>query len=155
VLSESQEIRAMILEQTDAENFSAWYDDEQKILHVVYKGVLTPDTTTQFYRWLGELIQRRPADVVRARGSIYDFRQVTGFDSRNLTSAQRQSQQLNTKADMSSHPVALLVDTRLQEQILHVELKISPQQDRKRIVHSEDEAYAFIASFHPVDEKAE
>jgi hypothetical protein len=74
------------------------------------------------------------------------------LDSRNLTSAQRQSQQFNTKADVSNHPVALLVDTFMQEQILQVELKISPQQDRKRIVRSEDEAYAFIASFHPVNE---
>ncbi len=145
----------MLLEHTDSENFSAWYDDEQQILHVVYKGVLTADTTAHFYRWLGEIIQRRPAEVVNAKGSIYDFRQVTGFDSRNLTSAQRQSQQFNTKADMSNHPVALLVDTYLQEQILRVELKISPQQDRKRLVHTEAEAYAFIASFHPVDDKTE
>jgi len=145
----------MILEHIDTENFSAWYDDQQQILHVVYNGVLTPDTTAQFYRWLSAVIQRRPQDVVRAKGSIYDFRGVTGFDSRNLTSAQRQSQQFNTKADVSNHPVALLVDTLMQEQILRVELKISPQQDRKRIVHSEDEAYAFIASFHPAGEQAE
>jgi hypothetical protein len=143
----------VIIEQIEADNFTAWYNDEQEILHVVYKGVLTSDTTVQVYRWLGEVIQRRPQDVMRAKGSIYDFRGVTGFDSHNLTSAQRQSQQLNTKADMSGHPVALLVDTLLQEQILRVELKISPQQDRKRLVHSEEEAYAFIASFHPASEK--
>jgi hypothetical protein len=142
----------MIVEHIETENFDAWYDDAQQILHVVYKGVLTPDTTAQFYRWLGGVIQRRPQDVVRAKGSIYDFRGVTGFDSRNLTSAQRQSQQFNTKADVSNHPVALLVDTFMQEQILQVELKISPQQDRKRLVRSEDEAYVFIASFHPVNE---
>jgi hypothetical protein len=145
----------VILERIDTDHFSAWYDDEQQILHVVYQGVLTADTTAQFYRWLGEVIQRCPQDVVRAKGSIYDFRGVTGFDSRNLTSAQRQSQQLNNKADMSGHPVALLVDSYLQEQILRVELKISPQQDRKRIVHSEEEAYAFIASFHPVEKASE
>ncbi|MEO8609832.1 MAG: hypothetical protein ABI690_18210 [Chloroflexota bacterium] len=141
----------MMLEPIDTENFSGWYDDEIQVLRVAYKGVLSPDVTAQMYRWLGEVIQRRPADVVRAKGSIYDFRQVTGFDSRNLTSAQRQSQQFNTKVDMTNHPVALLVDTFLQEQILRVELKISPQQDRKRMVHSEAEALAFIASFHPVE----
>lgn len=144
----------MILERIDSKEFSGWYDDETSILHVVYKGVLTPDVTTQMYRWLGDLIQRRPADVVQAKGSIYDFRQVTGFDSRNLTSAQRQSQQFNNKIDMTNHPVALLVDTLMQEQILRVELKISPQQDRKRVVHSEAEALDFIASFHPTEEEA-
>src|SRR5262245_38336564 len=113
----------MIVEHIDTEQFSGWYDDETLILNVVYKGVLSPDVTAQMYRWLGEVIQRRPADVVRARGTIYDFRQVTGFDSRNLTSAQRQSQQFNNNNDVSNHPVALLVDTFLQEQILRVELK--------------------------------
>jgi len=144
----------VIVERIDTEQFSAWYDDETLVLYVVYKGVLSPDVTAQMYRWLGEVIQRRPADVVRAKGSIYDFRQVTGFDSRNLTSAQRQSQQFNNKVDVTNHPVALLVDTFLQEQILRVELKISPQQDRKRMVHSEAEALAFIASFHPTEEEA-
>jgi hypothetical protein len=144
----------VIIERTDTDQFSAWYDDESLILYVVYKGVLTPDVTSQMYRWLGDVIQRRPADVVRARGSIYDFRQVTGFDSRNLTSAQRQSQQFNNKVDVTNHPVALLVDTLFQEQILRVELKISPQQDRKRLVRSEAEALDFILNFHPTEEEA-
>jgi hypothetical protein len=150
----AKEGAVVILESIDTEQFSGWYDDETQILHIVYKGVLSPDVTSQMYRWLGEVIQRRPADVVRARGSIYDFRQVTGFDSRNLTSAQRQSQQFNNKVDVTNHPVALLVDTLFQEQILRVELKISPQQDRKRMVHSEAEALDFIANFHPTEEEA-
>ncbi len=142
----------MIIAQIDSDQFSAWYDDQGQILHVVYKGVLTADVTTQVYRWLGEVIQQHPAEAVRARGSIYDFRQVKGFDSRNLTSAQRQSQQFNAKLDLGNHPVALLVSTPLQEHILQVELKISPQQDRKRLVRSEEEALAFISNFHPVNE---
>jgi hypothetical protein len=143
----------MIIEKIEAEQFTAWYDDDVNILYVVYKGILTSDVTAQVYRWLGESIQRRPQEVVRAKGSIYDFRQVTGFDSRNLTSAQRQSQQLNAKVDISNHPVALLVSTPLQEQIIQVELNISPQQDRKRIVRTEEDAYNFIVSFHGANEK--
>jgi hypothetical protein len=142
----------MLIAQFESDPFSAWYDEQTQILHVVYKGVLTPDVTAQVYKWLGEVIQQHPQEATRARGSIYDFRQVTGFDSRNLTSAQRQSQQFNAKVDLGNHPVALLVDTLMQEQILRVELKISPGQDRKRIVHSEGEALAFIASFHPANE---
>jgi hypothetical protein len=141
----------MIIAQIESEQFSGWYDDQEQILQVVYKGVLTADVTIQVYRWLGEVIQKNPAEVSRARGSIFDFRKVTGFDSRNLTSAQRQSQQLNARTDVGNHPVALLVDTLLQEQILRVELKISPQQDRKRLVRTEAEALAFINNFHPVD----
>ena len=145
----------MIIERMEAEQFTAWYDDDVNILYVVYKGVLTADVTAQVYRWLGDAIRRNPAEVSRARGSIYDFRQVTGFDSRNLTSAQRQSQQLNNQVDMSNHPVALLVQTPAQETIIHVELKISPQQDRKRLVRTEEEAYNFIVNFNPVEKKTE
>ncbi len=137
----------MIIEHIETDPFTAWYDTEEGILHVNYRGVLTPEATVQFYRWLGGIIQRNPQEVGRAKGSIYDFRGVTGFDKSNLTSAQRQSKQLNMQVDMSGHPVALLVETALQERILIVELSISPQQDRKRIVRTEAEALAFIDSF--------
>jgi hypothetical protein len=137
------------IETLETEQVRGWYDEEQRILFVVYRGLLSPDVTAQVYRWLGNMIQTNPVEAAKAVGSIYDFRQVTGFDSRNLTSAQRQSQQLNTKADLSSHPVALIVQSMMQEQMLKVELKISPQQTRKRIVRSDAEALAFINSFRP------
>jgi hypothetical protein len=144
----------MIIERFDTDNFSAYYDTDPRILFVTYRGVLTPQVTVQFYQWLGKTIQNRPELVAEAFGSIFDFRQVTEFDNRNLTSAQRQSQQVNTQIDLSHHPVAMIAGSMLQEQILRLELKISPQQTRKRIVRSEEEALAFINSFQSLDEKS-
>jgi hypothetical protein len=143
----------MILEQTSTPSFDASYDNETGLLRVLYKGTLTPDVTVQFYRWLGEVISKHPGELHKVRGSIYDFRQLTGFSSSNLTSAQRQSQQLNSKADMSHIPVALIAKDRMQAELLRVELKISPQQERKALVWSEDEALAFISRFNPVTER--
>jgi hypothetical protein len=143
----------MIIEQFDTEHFSAHYDTDQRILFVTYRGVLTPQVTIQFYQWLGKMIQNRPELVAEALGSIFDFRQVTEFDHRNLTSAQRQSQQVNTQVDLSHHPVAMIVGSMLQEQILRLELKISPQQTRKRIVRSEEAALTFINRFQSVEKK--
>lgn len=143
----------MIIEQVETEHFSAHYETDSQILYVTYRGILTPQVTMQFYQWLGKIIQSHPDKVATARGSIYDFRQVKGFDNRNLTSAQRQSQQFNTQVDLSHHPVAMIVDSMLQEQILRLELKISPQQSRKRIVHSEAEAIEFLNQFQSPEEK--
>jgi hypothetical protein len=137
-------------ERLETDKASGYYDDEQGILFVTYRDVISPDTTAQVYAWIGRLLATEPDAVMRARGSIYDFSEVMGIDSRNLTSAQRQSQQLNTKVDMSSHPVALVVTDPLQEQLLRVTMKISPQQERKRIVRTMEEAHAFINSFYPV-----
>jgi hypothetical protein len=145
----------MIIEQVETEHFSAHYDTEQRILFVTYRGVLTPQVTGQFYQWLVKTIQNRPELVGEALGSIFDFRQVTEFDNRNLTSAQRQSQQVNAQVDLSHHRVAMIAASMLQEQILRLELKISPQQTRKRIFRSEEEAFAFINQVQSPEEKPE
>jgi hypothetical protein len=142
----------MIIEEISTDSFDASYDDETRLLRVHYKGMLTPDVTVQFYRWLGEVITRRAQELMQVRGSIYDFRDLKGFASTNLTSAQRQSQQLNSKADMSHIPVALIAKDRMQAELLRVELKISPQQERKALVWSEEEALEFIARFNPVNQ---
>ncbi|MCU0499394.1 MAG: hypothetical protein MUF87_18745 [Anaerolineae bacterium] len=136
----------------ETDRLSCSYNETERILYVTYRGILSPDVTQSFYQWLHGVIRNNPLEVSRARGSIYDFRQVTSFDNRNLTAAQRQSEQLNMRVDVSSHPVALLIETKAQEHILQVELKISPQQGRKRIVRTEQEARDFIASFASPEE---
>ena len=143
----------MIIEPIETEHFSAHYDSDQRILFVTYRGILTPQVTAQFYQWLGKMIQSHPHLVGEALGSIFDFRQVTKFDNRNLTSAQRQSQQVNAQVDLSHHRVAMIAANMLQEQILRLELKISPQQTRKRIFRSEEEAFAFINQSQSVKEE--
>jgi hypothetical protein len=137
----------------ETEQVTGYYEADQHILFVTYRGVLTPDVTAQVYRWLGELIQNGPDPLDRVRGSIYDFRQVTTFDNRNLTSAQRQSQHLNHKVDVSNIPVALIAGSLYQEEILRVTMKITAQpahDERRRIVKSDAEALAFIDQFNKV-----
>lgn len=131
----------------ESEQVEARYDPETKLLFVAYRGVLTPAVSAQFYRWLGQLLEHSPEEASQARGSIYDFRQVTRIENSNLTSAQRQSQQMNKKADLSHHPVALIAANLYQRELLRLTMQISPQQDRKRIVSSE-EALEFIEHFH-------
>lgn len=131
----------------DSEQITARYDAQTRILHVTYRGVLTPAVSAQFYNWLTEQARTHPEVVSTALGSIYDFRQVTRFESTNISSAQRQSQQVNREFDFSHHPVALIADTLYMQQLLAVTMKITPQMERKRIVSSPEEAVEFISSF--------
>jgi hypothetical protein len=133
----------------ETENVGASYDAEKGLLFVTYRGVMTPDVTVAFYRWLGELLKTAsPEDLMKARGSIYDFRQVKQFAASNISTAQRQSQQVNHAADMSHIPVALITETSLQTEWVRVTMKIMPDQDRKRVVKSMEDAIGFIDNFH-------
>jgi len=49
---------------------------------------------------------------------------------------------------MNHVAVALIVSTLLQENMVRVAMKITPQEHRKRIVKSEEAARAFIDEWH-------
>jgi hypothetical protein len=130
------------------EHFTAYYNDSDQVFYVQYHGTVTPAVSARFYQWLIGLLPSYPQEVAQARGSIYDFRDVVDVASTNLSSAQRQSQQINQQADLQNHPVAVIARDRVQQGLLSVTMKISPQSDRKRVVQTEDEALAFIDDFH-------
>ena len=136
----------MMITPLKTEAVTARYDDDLRLVIVTYRHVLSPDVTASVYRWLGELIARIP--VENARGSIYDFRSVTDFQLGNLSTAQTRSRNLNINVDLSKHAVALLVAGMYQEQMVRVSMRVTPQETRKRIVKSEDEALAFINAFN-------
>ncbi len=131
-----------------SEHIAAYYDEERQILRVKYLGVLTPAVTAEFYQWLGSIIKAQPAKVMTARGSIYDFRDVTEFANSNISSTARQSEQVNQQADLQNHPVAIIAKDAIQSATLTVTMRVSGQQDRKRIVKTEADAIAFIDEFH-------
>ncbi len=133
--------------------FTAYFEDESGIMYVTYQGVLSPDITAQVYKWMLDAVQT--LDVKDIRGGIYDFRLVKDFNKGNLSTANRESRNFNVKVDISHVPVALLVNTFFQEQMVKVSMKIDPGQDRKRIVKSMEEALVFIKEFHRKQSKTD
>lgn len=133
------------LEQT---NVSAQYDFESKLLKVTYREILSPEVTKQFYQWLMGTAQANPQEVMSARGSIYDFSAVTEFVSSNISTTSRESHTMNQQSDLTNHPVALVVSSMYQERMVNVMMKVTEQQERKRIVHTVAEAIAFIDNWH-------
>ncbi|MCL4247347.1 MAG: hypothetical protein KJ065_04255 [Anaerolineae bacterium] len=138
--------------KVDTEHYSAHYDAQRLLLFVRYQGALTPAISIQFYQWLIGAIKDNPHLLTEARGSIYDFRAVTELANTNMSSTQRQSQQVNQQVDLQNHPVALIAKDSVQQALLTATMRISPQQDRKKVVRSEAEALAFIDAFHEQQE---
>lgn len=135
-------------QRLDDKQISAYYNPETGVLHVVYRGILSPDVSAQFYGWLSAAMAQHPEEVLRARGSIYDFREVTQFDNANLFTAFRQSKNLNQQADLANHPVALVVANNFQAEFVRLTMQITPGHDRKRVVATPEEGLAFIEDFH-------
>jgi hypothetical protein len=128
--------------QLEVDQASAYFDEEQRIVYVTYRGALSSDVTIQVYDWLDELFGE--VDVNTINGEIFDFRQVTEFDESNLKAARRTSSRMNIKVDTSSLPVALIVNDFFHKEILQSAMRIPPDHPRKRIVWTEEEAIAFL-----------
>jgi hypothetical protein len=138
----------------DTENVRADYDAEAKLLRVSYKGILTPQVTVDFYSWLGTVMQQNPTLINEALGSIFDFRQVTDFKSSNISTVRKQSQTVTQNPEAKNHPVALVVGTIFQERMVAVMMKMTEQQDRKKVVNSIEEAHDYIAAWHKKQQEA-
>lgn len=136
----------------ELEQVSGAYDPKNRILYVQYRGHITSEITTQVYAWISALISTY--GLTQVRGSIFDFREVTNFVVGNLSTTQHQSYLLNSQVDLSDHPVALLVNNIYQRAMVKAALNVTPQQERKRIVHSMEGALAFIHDWHQINRQA-
>lgn len=134
----------MAIEPLATEQVSAHWDAELRVARVVYRGILSPAVTMAFYDWmLGNAAEILDKGVV-VRGGVYDFREVTDFQSTNMSTTVRASQNANRQYDFSKIPSAFIVANDYQDRTLRIYLKITPQEHRKRIVKSEAEALQFL-----------
>lgn len=127
-------------------NVKIYFNQSTNIFRTVYEGELTPETTIHIYQSMSNVLDFIALKDIR--GSIYDFRDVTVFHQGNLRTIQRSSQTANRDYDFSHIPVALVVKNLLQEQMVKVAMKITPQENRKRLVRSEEAALTFIDEWH-------
>ncbi|MCI0709918.1 MAG: hypothetical protein L0154_07120 [Chloroflexi bacterium] len=138
----------MAIERLETDFVSGYFAEDENILYVTYRHALTPSVTNSMYRWLGRIIKDAKNDISRSIGSIYDFSDVDNIDLADFMNAQVQSVSINVKIDLSKHPVALIVKSEHQEEYVRMLMGVTPQENRKRIVYSVDEAKSFIQEFH-------
>lgn len=130
----------------ETEQAAAHYDAATRIVHITYRGNLGADATRQVYDWLDTLYETVGTDTLY--GQIFDFRQVTQFQDENLQTARRVSKFANIRADTSRFPVALLISEFYHQEILRSAMRVTPDNERKRMVWSEAEALEFFQQWH-------
>jgi hypothetical protein len=129
-------------ERLELEQATASFDEARHLIRVAYRGSLGADVTVQVYNWIDELVKAVGLETVQ--GEIFDFQNVSEFKEENLQMARKTSKRMNIRLDMSQLPVALIVKTFYQEEILRGAMQVTPEHQRKRIVRTEEEALAFI-----------
>ncbi|MFW5748152.1 MAG: hypothetical protein ACOCYT_00915 [Chloroflexota bacterium] len=132
----------MDITDLEIENARAHYNPEDQIVYITYQGALDGSVTIKVYDWLDQLYQLVGLEAIY--GEIFDFRKVDHFDQSNLVTARRTSNRMNMSKDTSQFPVALIVGSHDQEEILRGPMRIPEGHQRKRIVWSQDEGLEFI-----------
>ena len=128
------------------ENATAFVDVENLIVFCSYRNVLSTTETTAVYDWLKAGMMDWFSEE-KFRGGIFDFRDVTNFGIGNMPVAKQASKEVNDLVDLSIFPVALLVKNINQEVKVRMSM-LDERTSRKRVVHSEEEALAFINSWN-------
>lgn len=125
---------------------SLWADIETHFIYIIYYGVVTAQATADVYgRMFGNLDM---IGVENIKAGLFEFRHVSKFDNSNLQSVKRSSTTINKQYDMSNIAVSLIVGNFHQEQMVRLAMKVSPQEERKKIVFSLTDSYQFIEDFH-------
>lgn len=133
----------MLVEPLERDNIYAHYDHIKKLVMISYRKTLNPRLTADAYEWMKNLIPFRE----EIRGAVFDFRDVGHFDPANISSAQRQSTELNRNYEVSLIPAAMIIANAYQGRILETLNSMSPGKERKKIVNSYPEAFQFLRDF--------
>ena len=131
----------------DSEHLKLLYDLDTEIGTITYQETLTPQRTAEAYEFLYTNAVNGLVTLQNVRGLIFDFRNVQRFEQGNFQAVKRESRRANEDLDLSHIPVALLVSNLYQEEMVKVASKITGQEKRIRIVHSEEEVAAFFTEF--------
>lgn len=128
------------------EQATARYDADERILYIAYNGYLNAQTSAIVYQWIQQVIDAVGIETIY--GEIFDFRQVIEFAPDNLMEARKKSRRLNLTQAVHNMPVAMIVKDFYQEEILRGPMQNVPENQRKAIVKTMDDARAFLDEWH-------
>lgn len=128
------------------ENYIVRFDNKKGILYGIYGAIATGEVTARIY--MSNLKFVRNVGIENILGMIFDMRRVEEFSRDNLASMQRESFNIDKKYNMSHVPIAIVVDTRMQEQVARMIIGATAGQERKCIVYSLAEAQAAFEEWH-------
>lgn len=138
-----------MIERLELEHVTAYYDSDTRIIHIRYHGLIDAQTPTEAYGYIHRVIETVGFDNIY--GQIFDFREVVEFSTDNLMEARKKSRRLNMRRATQRLPVAMIVKDFYQEEILRGPMQNVPENQRKAIVTSMDEALQFFEQWHRVN----
>lgn len=133
-----------IITPLEHHNVACHYDEATGIAYVTYRGQLDANASIIAYDWLALVNET----VGVPYGEVFDFREVTEFLQDNLMEARKKSRRRNLRGNVHQFPVAMIVRDPYQEEILRGPMQIVPENPRKAIVRTPQEALAFIRMWH-------
>lgn len=141
----------MTIANLSREKADARYDGESQIAYITYRGVLTAEESTAIYEWLADLMDA--VGVAGVYGQVFDFREVTEFEPDNLMQARKKSRRHNLRNNGRKLPVAMVVSSFIQEEILRGPMQNVEENTRKTIVWKMEEAVQFLHDWHAKNQK--
>jgi hypothetical protein len=127
-------------------NLSTNFDEAKGIVLINYHGHHTPEIGGQAYQWARSLLEMVGPEAIR--GVIFDFSDVDVFEETTFSLAKARHEGVNRVADMSHHPVAVVVATPYQEQMVSAVSMLTHSETRTALVNSCEEAMEFIETWH-------
>lgn len=135
------------------EKVIARYNEESRTIYITYNGSLGAEASGAAYEWIDTVIHE--VGIENVYGEIFDFREVFEFLPENLMDARKKSRRMNMKNNIRNLPVAMIINGLVQEEILRGPLQNVPENTRKRIVYSMEEAQAFLDEWHEAQKTSE
>lgn len=118
------------------------YDAEKQIVFIRYGERHTPEIGREAFNWCLDLVERVGPENVR--GCVMDFSQVAVFEETTFSLARSHDSDIQSRFDMRHHPVALIVSTPYQEDMVRIATEVTHTESRSPIVYSEADALRFI-----------
>lgn len=91
--------------------------------------------------------------IENVRGGIFDFSQVDIFNLDNIWAVKQEVTSHASEVSFGDIPTALVVKTLYQENMVKISMRMNEQTDRLQIVHTQEEALAFIDGWHQNKQK--
>lgn len=142
-----------MVEPIKGSNYEAYFNFEEGIGYITYRGTLTSEATETVYNWLRSSLQNTPVEArAQIKGGIFDFSQVQDFAPPNLPTVHRKGRKFRREMGqiIINIPVAMVVKTPYQEAMVWASMKLAKQENdpRVKLVKSIEQAKAFIAQWH-------
>lgn len=127
----------------------ATYDEQTKLVSIIYSGELTCTAVLAAHHWLGQVVQK--IETVSIRGIIIDFREVIHFDKYYLPTVRAVSLKIDNQYDFSRIPVALIASNAYQEQMLTIAQRVSAANGRISLLKTPESGMSFIREWNLVN----